>query len=93
MLSLLVHFSLYKVLDQILLQTHQTEVYIYIYTYKYHQPYSNIAQVDSNVPLAQLIKDMEQSDSWGDAGLAECLAYASKSKLLVVPDEYKDILA
>ena len=43
------------------------------------------------VPLKDLLLDLPEGDLWEDAKVMPCLDYVLKSKLLKVPDEYKDV--
>ena len=48
-------------------------------------------EVDIGVPLKDLLLNLPEGDRWEDAKLMPCL-YVLKSKLLKVPDDYKDVL-
>ena len=48
-------------------------------------------EVDIGVPLKDLLLNLPEGDRWEDAKLMPCLDYVLKSKLLKVPDDYKDV--
>ena len=57
----------------------------------FHQ-HCETSEVDIEVPLKDLLLNLPEGDRWEDAKLMPCLDYVLKSKLLKVPDDYKDVL-
>lgn len=49
-------------------------------------------KVKMDTPLKDLLRSLPQGDLWQDAKILECLDYILKSKLLMVPEEYRDLV-
>ena len=47
--------------------------------------------MSSEIPLKDMLLNLPTGDLWHDGKLIECLDYVLKSKLLRVPEEYKDV--
>ena len=45
-----------------------------------------------DTPLKDLLRSLPQGDLWEDAQILECLDYIVKSKLLRVPEEYRELV-
>lgn len=45
-----------------------------------------------DTPLKDLLRSLPQGDLWQDAKILECLDYIVKSKRLMVPEEYRDLV-
>lgn len=43
------------------------------------------------IPLKDMLLNLPPGDLWHDGRLTECLDYVLNSKLLRVPEEYKDV--
>ena len=43
------------------------------------------------IPLKDMLLHLPPGDLWHDGRLTECLDYVLNSKLLRVPEEYKDV--
>lgn len=48
-------------------------------------------KVKTTTPLKEVLLSLPDGDLWEDAKVLECLDYVLKSKLLKVPQEYKDV--
>ena len=48
-------------------------------------------KVKTTTPLKEVLLSLPDGDLWEDAKVLECLDYVLKSKLLKVPEEYKDV--
>jgi len=50
-------------------------------------------EVDEKTPLIQLVRGMDDSDRWEDAGLSSCVKYLANSRKLEVPREFQSLVA
>lgn len=50
-------------------------------------------EVDEKTPLIQLVRGMDDSDRWEDAGLSSCVKYLANSRKLEVPRGFQSLVA